>query len=114
MEFSKQTRYFLKKWGWTEETNIDITPYVKKLEEYGYEVFDSVKEFLRHFGGFNFVPFAKNGSPYGKYNWWKKRINRYKWNLTASYMHFDIAEVSYDIDNDYTWMSWYEPRVGEK
>lgn len=50
MEISNKTIEVLKKSGWYEGRKIDISEYVKFLEERGFEVLESAKRFMEEFG----------------------------------------------------------------
>ncbi|KHD35431.1 hypothetical protein NL50_13075 [Clostridium acetobutylicum] len=48
--FEERVKKILKRAGWYENRNIDITAYIKVLENSEYEVFDAAKKFLQEFG----------------------------------------------------------------
>ncbi|HDK7176183.1 TPA: SUKH-3 domain-containing protein [Clostridium botulinum] len=50
MEVSKKTIEELKKSGWYEGRKIDILENIKFLEEKGFEVFESARNFMEEFG----------------------------------------------------------------
>ena len=50
-----KAKKLLKKAGWYEGRKIDITNYVRSLEDSGYEVFDAAREFLEEYGELEFV-----------------------------------------------------------
>lgn len=50
---SDKTIQILKEAGWYENRNIDIENLVRFLSERGFEVFPSVKKFLKEFGMLN-------------------------------------------------------------
>lgn len=49
--FSEKALAVLREAGWSEDRQIDITPYVEMLEKEGNVVFPVVTDFLRRFGG---------------------------------------------------------------
>lgn len=58
--FSETTNESLRHSGWTEGRSVDTTQYEQYLKAEGYPVHDTVREFLRQFGGLTMTyPHAK-------------------------------------------------------
>ena len=87
--YSKQAKEVLKKYGWYEGRKIDTTKQLAMLEEFGFEVFDKVKEFISEFDGLQ-LP-AKNFA------------NDFDKNNTNNFHYFDIShyiKCMYDLPVD--------------
>lgn len=108
MEITGRALYFLRKYGWSEERNVDISEYVALLEKNGYEVFDCVKEFLRSFGGLYLMPSTNWSDVYKKEN-----KDGAGYDLRSCYVHFDVLSVQESYFES-SYCERYEARIGEK
>ena len=108
MEITGRALHFLRKYGWSEERNVDISEYVNLLEKNGYVVFDCVKEFLRNFGGLYLMPSTNWSEVYKKEN-----KDGAGYDLRACYVHFDVLVVP-EAHSDSSCNKRYEARIGEK
>ena len=64
-QFSTEIEMLLRQYGWTPDRDIDITSIKALIEEKGFEVFPSVEQFMRQYGGLSF-PYETGG----KYTRW--------------------------------------------
>ncbi|MCM1350510.1 MAG: SUKH-3 domain-containing protein [Prevotella sp.] len=108
MEITGRALHFLRKYGWSEERNVDISEYVKQLEKNGYEVFDCVKDFLRSFGGLYLMPSTNWSEVYKKEN-----KDGAGYDLRSCYVHFDVLSVQ-EAYFESSYCERYEARIGEK
>jgi hypothetical protein len=75
--FSEKALTALNEAGWSEDRQIDITPFVEMLEKEGNVVFPVVADFLRSFGGLELSwPHPTADSP-SKLGWGERRVRLY-------------------------------------